>query len=114
MITTKVSGAQRRNLLIDFEAYTDGDAEFKAELILLMIDNLIELQDTVMRAGKANDLKLFQTVCHKVKATVEMLADPELSQTIVELKITITNMEKVVQLQSVCAEIIDSLRQEIV
>jgi hypothetical protein len=76
MITTKVSGGQRRKLLIDFDAYTDGDAEFKGELVALMIDNLIELEETVQRAGKGNDLKLFDAVCHKVKATVEMLADP--------------------------------------
>jgi hypothetical protein len=113
MITTKVLGGQRRNLHIDFDTYTDGDAEFKSELILLMIDNLVELQGIVQSAAKANDMKVFHGVCHKIKATVEMLADPDLSQTLVELKVTLADASKVVLLENVCSEIIESLRQEL-
>ena len=112
MITTKVSGAQRRNLHIDFEMYTDGDAEFKGELIVLMIDNLTELQGIVRSAAKNNDPKIFHGVCHKVKPTIEMLADPDLSQTLVELKVNLADASKVDFLEGVCTEIIESLRQE--
>jgi hypothetical protein len=113
MITTKVLGAQRRKLHIDFDLYTDGDAEFKGELIVLMIDNLVELQGIVRSAAKNNDMKLFHGVCHKVKATVEMLADPDLSQTLVELKVNLADTPKVDLLEGVCSEIIESLRQEL-
>jgi hypothetical protein len=113
MITSKVLGnSPARTLFIDFDAYTDGDAEFKGELVVLIIDNLIELQEVIQRASKANDNKLFQSVCHKIKATVEMLADVELSQTIEDLKVTVTDTTKVLLLDNICKEIIESLRRE--
>jgi hypothetical protein len=113
MITAKISGnSPVRILLIDFNAYTDGDAEFKAELIVLMIDNLMELQETLQRAVKNNDIKLYHSVCHKIKATIDMIADPELTQTIADLKVALTDATKVVLLENICAEIIASLRRE--
>jgi hypothetical protein len=113
MITTKVlSASPTRTLLIDFDAYTDGDAEFKGELIVLIIDNLMELQETLQRAVTGNDVKLFHGVCHKIKATVEMLADPELTQTITELKVALTDAAKVTLLNNICIQIIESLRRE--
>jgi hypothetical protein len=79
-----------------------------------MIDNLIELEETVQRAGKGNDLKLFDAVCHKVKATVEMLADPELSETIIRLKDSLADATKIALLRNICIDISESLRQEII
>ena len=112
MMTKKVLTAPGRPLFIDFDAYTDGDAEFKGELVVLMIDNLVEMQDVLQRATKSNDMKLFHGVCHKIKATIEMLADAEFSQTISDLKQTLTDSVKVTLLDTICAEIIDSLRRE--
>lgn len=55
-------------LSIDYDLYTDGDQEFKLELIELMISNLKELQWSL---GSTNDV--FKKVCHKVKATLSIL-----------------------------------------
>jgi hypothetical protein len=113
MITTKISGnSPMRTLFIDFDAYTDGDAEFKAELIVLMIDNLMELQETLQRAVKNNDNKLYHGVCHKIKATIEMLADPEFSQAVEALKVSLADAEKVVLLLSISTDIMEGLRRE--
>jgi hypothetical protein len=99
----------RRPLFIDFDAYADGDPEFKKEITDLMIDNLQEMQQVLGEATKHKDVVLFQRVCHKIKATLDMLEDRELLDIVQELKADITNIELAQNLDRICAEIIISL-----
>ena len=71
-----------RPLFIDFDQYTDGDPIFKLEFTQLMIDNLHELQQGIHDSLCTNDGKPFSLKYHKVAATVEMLNDAELIETL--------------------------------
>jgi hypothetical protein len=99
----------RRPLFIDFDAYTDGDPEFKKEITDLMIDNLQEMQQVLGDAIRQNDVVLFQRVCHKIKATLDMLEDRELLDLVQLLKADITNADQASNLDRICGEIIISL-----
>lgn len=112
MMTSRIFGSPAgRPLFIDFNAYTDGDDEFKKELIDLMIENLQELQQTSKLAAQNNDGPLFHRVCHKIKATTEMLSDAEFSETIEQLKVIVTDASRIAHLDKICGGIIDSLRK---
>ncbi len=111
MMPANFFGAPYRQLFIDFDAYTDGDSEFKKELIELMIDNLNELKSTLYNAAEKNDAPLFHRVCHKVKATLHMLEDRELLDTIDGLKVMINDPVRIEMLNKICVEMIESLRK---
>jgi len=98
-----------RPLYIDFDAYTDGDQEFKKELIVLIIDNLHELKH--MLRPQLHDIQVFHKVCHKIKATLVMLNDVEMMDIIEQLKI-MTNHSQLTQLDKICDDIIESLDKE--
>lgn len=74
-----------------------------------MIDNLQEMQQVLGDATRQNDVVLFQRVCHKIKATLDMLEDRELLDIVHQLKENITNAEQAGNLDRICAEIIISL-----
>lgn len=74
--------ASNRPLFIDFDLYTDGDEAFKLEFTQLMIDNLRELKQAVQESTARNNGPVFLGSYHKVAATVEMLNDPDLTQTL--------------------------------
>jgi hypothetical protein len=113
MVTSKVFGAATaRPLYINFDAYTDGDDEFKKELVLLIIDNLLEMQQVLQVVSQTADGPLFHKVCHKIKATLEMLDDKEMLNVVGELKVTITDANRIALLDKLCSDIIDSLRRE--
>lgn len=105
-------GSETRPLFIDFNAYTDGDDEFKKELVDLMIDDLRELQQTLHLAAPHNDAPLFLKVCHKIKTTIHMLDDPEFSAAVDEVKANVTDTSRNALLDRLCAGIIESLRRE--
>jgi hypothetical protein len=98
-----------RPLFIDFDTYTDGDQDFKKELIVLIIDNLRELQQ--MLRPESHDIQLFHRVCHKIKATLVMLDDSEMLEIVEQLKI-MTNYSQLDQLDRICADVIESLGKE--
>jgi len=75
-----------RTLNIDFDQYTDGDAEFKQELVSLMIDDIGELQKSLGQATASNDPGIFLRGCHKSKTTVEMVNDKELTLLLAEME----------------------------
>jgi len=111
-----------RPLFIDFDLYTDGDADFKVEFTQLMIDNLRELQDGIKQSVSRNDGPLFGLKYHKVAATIEMLADAELTQNLDALRdhfkaVSVLSAEslkaKGEKLQSLLGMIIRSLTVEI-
>jgi hypothetical protein len=112
MIPDEISGSSvSRNLFIDFDLYTDGDEEFKQELIDSMIDNLVEMQQVLQEASQRNDAGLFQGVCHKIKPTLEMLADVELLDTVGKLKVIVTDPANITLLNGICKGIVQSLKK---
>jgi hypothetical protein len=75
-----------RRLSIDFDIYTDGNDEFKQELVVLMIDNLREL-DQALESGTHQQDFLKKTI-HKMAATISMINDPELMAILLLMKQT--------------------------
>jgi CheY-like chemotaxis protein len=81
-LNTKVEDPAQRELFIDFNVYTDGDDGFKHELITLMIGNLEELNIAVLNTRSNDDKNELHRITHKVKATIAMLNDCELTEMI--------------------------------
>jgi CheY-like chemotaxis protein len=88
-----------RPLKIKFELYADSDADFKSELVVLMISNLRELEYASYRAYYSGDARLFQSVTHKVKSTLILLDDQEFTYAVDDLKYAFTIAEKASCLQ---------------
>lgn len=105
-----------RPLFINFDLYTDGDADFKKELIYLMIDNLKEVQSSLVEATQKNKLDIFEKTCHKIKPTLSMLEDNELMASIEVIKSHFANNEEktswVASFTTACNQIIKSLEKE--
>ena len=112
MMASRISGSSTtRPLFIDFDFYTDGDPEFKKELITLMIDDLHELQHTLHPGPIVPEV--FNKVCHKIKSPLEMLNDKEMLDLIAELKIITTDPSRVTLLDKLCTDIVQSLQNEL-
>lgn len=107
--------AANRPLFINFDQYTDGDAEFKKELIYLMIDNLKEVQHSLVEAAKNNKLEIFEKTCHKIKPTLSILEDNEQHETIQsnksEFSTSVEKGEWVSNFTMACNQIIKSLEK---
>src|SRR5688572_5474388 len=102
----------RRKLSVDFMLYADNDLEFKLELIDHMIDNLSELSQAYITCVDRNDHAEFHKACHKVKTTLVMLEDEELSSLVDELNKETLTTERVKRLKGISEEIIASLVNE--
>ncbi|MBI1769741.1 MAG: response regulator [Bacteroidetes bacterium] len=111
----KYISARHRPLFINFNLYTDGDPDFKKELITLLIDNVRELQQT-LRSQAHNVSKIFHEVLHKVTSTVGMLCDKEFSETLEEIKMMCDSGQtgevfhiKVNRFNNLCDQVVESL-----
>lgn len=51
---------------------TDGDADFKAELVIAIYNSLIELKDTYIEGAANEDEETIQEIRHKVKPSLQM------------------------------------------
>ena len=107
-----------RPLLIDFDQYTDGDADFKLELISLMVVDIGELQKSLVQATRLNDPELFKKGCHKSKTTVAMVDDKELILLLEDLEIQMAEGktkgcsvfgEKMVRFNKIAEDLLKSL-----
>lgn len=105
----------RRPLFINFNSYTEGDPDFKNELISLLIENIKELQQSLM-CHAPNATKIFPGIYHKVKSTIGMLSDQDLSDALEEYKSLLGSSQKdeVFQrkqnyLNELCERVIESL-----
>jgi hypothetical protein len=81
-IQTKAS----RPLLIQFDQYTDGDQPFKKVLIVLMTADLKEIQDSILIDMQQNTMDTFTKTFHKIDATITMLNDFELAESLQAVK----------------------------
>lgn len=109
-----------RPLRADFGVYTEGDLDYKKELILLMINNLIEFRQTLPDSVDQNNPQLFLDTCHKAKVTFSILADKEFDEIIEQLQKDIVKEEKDSRFLiksnhffSLCDLIVISLRKEL-
>ena len=109
-MNTKLNVARsKRPLFINFSFYTDNDADFMQELVEHMIDNLRELQQSYRSSLDQKELTSFLKSCHKVKTTLAMLADNELSNLVEDLQNKATDELAMSSLNKLCSDIIDSL-----
>ncbi len=105
-------------LYIHFENYTDGEPKYKLELINLIIANIQELQQAVHNAYHLKQFHAYQNISHKVKSSVVLLNDPELTDLYDEVKTIFKTMdsdpgiEKVNRFIKLLAETLNSLQQE--
>lgn len=113
---TILQHAANRPLYINFDQYTDGDADFKKELIYLMIENLREAQHSLAEATEQNKLEIFEKTCHKIKPTLSMLEDQDLLESIQFIKTgfgnTVEKVQWVNSFTTACNQIIKSLEKE--
>lgn len=100
-----------RPLFVDFDKYTDGDSDFKKELVVLMIDNIHELIGSLKSVE--DDLQPFLKTIHKIKPTIEMLDDPEFNEKIAGVKSEPGNQVIAGHLHNISNDIIASLQKVI-
>src|SRR5687768_11427869 len=86
MTVQRFNNSYFKPLHIDFNLYTDGDEEFKQELVELMIENLQELQSSLHSANKENKVDIFSVCTHKIKVTLSMIDDKDVNELIDEIK----------------------------
>lgn len=98
-----------RPLFIDFDQYTDGDDDFKKELVKLMVDNIRELKEALETAEQ--DVQFFQRVSHKTKPTIEMLNDKAFEDLIAQVKTAEDMRPAIAELRVICAQIMKSLER---
>jgi len=105
-----------RPLYIDFNQYTDGDADFKKELVVLMIDNLREILASLKEATQKNTPEIFEKTCHKIKPTLSMLEDQDFMEIIHRVKAEFSDTpqkdQHVSAFNTTCIQIIKSLEKE--
>lgn len=71
-----------RKLYMDFDLYTEGDTVFKKELLTLMIKNIQDFQKALADVFVHKTPEIFLRAAHKVKVSISMLNDQELSETL--------------------------------
>ncbi len=116
MSTSSQKSVINKPLSVDFDLHTDGDEEFKNELIVLMIDNVKELHESLNKSVKVNNMDAFKEACHKVKPTISILNDKDLVDTIELLKNPIEDAKKadaIVLFNSLCEYLIKGLEEEL-
>ncbi|RAV98199.1 PAS domain S-box protein [Pseudochryseolinea flava] len=59
------------------DLYTSGDLDFKRQLSLLIMKNIIELNESLATFLKEHDGKIFLNAVHKAKTAIKMLDDDE-------------------------------------
>ena len=65
---------------------TDGDADFKAELITAIYNSLLELKDTYIEGAANEDEEIIQEIRHKVKPSLVMFEVNPLNEILLEGK----------------------------
>jgi CheY-like chemotaxis protein len=93
------SSVESRPLRVKFEVYAENDNAFKSEMIALMIKNLRELQLASFKAYYSGDHKPLLATIHKVKSTIRLLEDQDITYAIEDLRESFMMSEKPNELQ---------------
>jgi CheY-like chemotaxis protein/two-component sensor histidine kinase len=80
-----VKGVNKFNYINKINLYAEGDPEFRRELASLIVKNLEELRESVRASLENDSANQYQTTLHKVKSTINMLGDTQLTSCIDEL-----------------------------
>jgi len=108
------AAAPEKTLSIDFERYTDGDADFKSELVSAMIADVDSFKNAVQNAFNERNKTLYDKAVHKATSTLSIINDKELTDTIEELKSVFMNhTNDVIKFSKLCDEIMKALSKEI-
>jgi PAS domain S-box-containing protein len=102
------------------DLYAEGDPEFRRELASLIVKNLEDLQQALKTALESDNVEVYNKTVHKVKATIDMLGDAQLTACIQELneRFTKTKAKRngiddvVKQFRTLCDEVISGLHEE--
>ena len=103
-----------RPLHIDFDFYTDGDHIFKVEFVTLLISNLVELQQDLIKAIENNDPSIFQVTSHKIKPSLSILNDSEFTMVVENIHHAPFDSEKCKSFKQISDDIITSLEHELI
>jgi hypothetical protein len=101
-----------RPLQINFDLHTDGDHRFRKELITLLLTNLTELHQAWKTAIENNEESIFKLTAHKVKPTLLILDDTELSTLVEDLSLKMSDFKINLQFNKVCTSVMHSLEAE--
>ena len=112
LIDTTVKQPAAQRLYFDIDQYADGNMAFKNKLVLSMIDNVNELQQSLRIAIKQENSEIFSKACHKVKPTIGILNDKGFADTIELLKVQKEN-SIIEAFEKICQGIIAMLEKEV-
>jgi hypothetical protein len=101
-----------RPLNIDFNLHIDGDLKFRSEFIKLLLANMNELHQAWRTAIETNEETLFKRASHKIKPTLLILNDQELSSLVDALNISMADIKINLQFNKICIALIQSLEAE--
>jgi len=110
------SSQKKAPITIDFDLHTDGDEEFKRELVTLMIDNMKELQESLRQSIARGTFQLFRECCHKITPTINILDYKQFTDVINEIKNEVDENKRknaIATCNQLSEEIITSLQHEI-
>lgn len=82
-----------RNVGESLDMYTEGNMDFKRELIGHLIRNLEELKTALRSSIETGDPSLFNTAAHKCRTTLTMLGDQELLKVVDEVRASLNQPE---------------------
>jgi PAS domain S-box-containing protein len=108
------------NYISKINLYAEGDPEFRRELASLIVKNLEELREAVQISLTDHSSDIYQTTFHKVKATINMLGDTQLTACIENLNEKLSHMqsgssgadEVIERFKFLSEEVISGLREE--
>jgi CheY-like chemotaxis protein len=106
-------------LTINFDLHTDGDPAFKRDLLILLIDNIRELKQSLQTSLKTNNAEAFLKACNKVSTSIDILNSRDLMETIKSLRAHFMNQavvslkEKITLFDNLCDYLVRALQNEI-
>lgn len=119
-VTVARENLVRRRLYMDFDLYTEGDKEFKKELISMIVINIRDCQKALSDSFTQSRPEFFLMAAHKIKPSISMLNDPELTESLKEIGrdiIANQGFERSYEYQKVfnniCDDIVISLEYEL-
>ena len=77
---------------LNSDLYSNGDAEFKRELEVVLIRNIHELQELLRKSIILNDGEIFIKAVNKAKASIGMLGDKEFDKMIENISTLLSDM----------------------
>ena len=97
-------------MAIDLNPYTEGDDHLKRVLAGLMIEDILDLNQSFHHARIENKPDLYERSCHKVKTTLHMINNAKLQAFSDILKQGSNDMTLIRQFDAACFQVIKNLQ----